>query len=101
LVSSVDCICKCLDDATLAVPDNSDFRLEDGWQYVMRWSIQNRLISSLAETKEMIFRRPSSRPLVDPPLPDNIERVAAFKLVEHEHAERAHCLCSQPTASFT
>jgi hypothetical protein len=82
LLYSVNRLCKYADRTTLVEPENSDFRLEDEFQHVERASVQNKLDLNLAKTTEMNFHRHSPRHFINPPLLDNIERVAAFQLRE-------------------
>jgi hypothetical protein len=51
LLSSVNCLCKYVDDTTLLVRENTEFCLEDEFKHVICWSIQNKLILNLAKIR--------------------------------------------------
>jgi hypothetical protein len=65
----------------LLIPQNTDVCLEDEFEHIVQWSVQNKLIINLTKTTEMVFHPPGPcRFTASPPLVD-IERVATFKLL--------------------
>jgi hypothetical protein len=73
-------LCKYADDTTLMVPENTDVRLEDEFQHILRLSVQNKLIINLTKTNEIVFHRPGPRRFIAPPPLVEVEHVATFKL---------------------
>jgi hypothetical protein len=73
-------LCKYADDTTLMVPQTTHVHLEDEFKHVVQWSAQNKLITNLTITKEIVFHCPGHRRFTAPPPLVDIERVATFQL---------------------
>jgi Reverse transcriptase (RNA-dependent DNA polymerase) len=80
LRSAVNFLCRYADDTTLMIPQNTNVCLEDEFNYVVQWSVQNKFIINMTKT-EMVFNHPGPCRFIAPsPLVD-IESVATFKLI--------------------
>ena len=61
--SAVKLLIKYANDTKLLVPENSDGELADEFRYVKQWADENKEIINQCKTKEIVFRRRSSRRL--------------------------------------
>ena len=80
-LSPYNSIIKYADDTSLLVPQHSSVSLEEEFTHLQNWSTANKLQINFDKTKEIVFRRPSTRFLITPhPLPQ-IEQVKVTKLL--------------------
>jgi len=97
-------MCKLADDTSLLVPSNSDVSLADEFNNVKKWALENRMITNMQKTKEIVFHRPSPRKFVYLVPVDSIEQVPSAKLLGvilheclrfDEHVRYITAICAQ------
>ena len=72
---------KCVDDASLLVPEQTDVEINEELNHVLKWAVDNKLTVNMAKTKELVFHRPNPTNIVPPTIMQEIERVLCAKLL--------------------
>ena len=80
-ISRVNLIFKYADDTNLLVPEHTDVQLQEEFQAIQKWAINNKMVINASKTKEIVFHRPNPRmEIVLSPLP-GIQQVTEIKLL--------------------
>ena len=80
-LSAVNLMCRYADDLSQLCPQHTDITLEEEYIHIKRCADCNKLIINTSKTKEIVFKRPSLRQYVLPPLITHIEQVDHVKLL--------------------
>lgn len=80
-LSSANILVKYADDTNLLVPSDSDTNLCDEFANIKCWADHNRMIINLSKTKEIVFRRPNPKLVINPVPLDQVEQVQCAKLL--------------------
>ena len=81
LISIINLLFKYADDTNLIVPENTNVCLLEEFDHMTEWARKNKMIINMLKTKEIVFRRPSPRLSIMPPLLNEIDQVAEIKLL--------------------
>ena len=76
---SANILVKYADDTNLLVPSDSDTNLCDEFANIRYWAEHNRMITNLSKTKEIVFRRPNPKLVINPVPLDQVEQVQCAK----------------------
>jgi hypothetical protein len=103
-LSAMNLFVKYADDTNLLVPADSDTDIADEFENLKRWSLANDMDINFAKTKEIVFRRPNPRSIVQPVPLAQVEQVRCAKLLGiflnqtiqfDEHINNVLKICSQ------
>jgi hypothetical protein len=79
-LSIINIIFKYADDTNLLVPEHTDVQLCDEYESIKIWAKRNKMLINDSKTKEIVFRRPNPRIIVDLPVLQAIEKIKYTKL---------------------
>ena len=80
-ICETNILCKYADDLSQLCPRHSPSDLVGEFSHIVRWAEANRLIINRYKTKEIVFRRPSLRHYIPPPI-IQIEQIEEAKVLE-------------------
>ena len=80
-ISDDNPLIKFADDISILNPENSDTELYLELDNVKNWANRNNMCTNLSKSKEIVFRRPSPYPIIQPPALCGIERITACKIL--------------------
>jgi len=69
------------DDTNLFVPAYSGVSLLSEFEHVEEWAADNKMITNISKTKELVFQRPRLKHFLAPSVVCGIEQVPSAKLL--------------------
>ena len=60
-LSQQNILIKYADNTNLVVPEHSDGQLDEEFCHIEKWAFKNKMIINKAQTKELVFRRSSTK----------------------------------------
>jgi len=80
-LSSVNLLCKFVDDTNLLVPAKSNIDIVQEFKHIKQWAMLNKMLINMSNTKEIVFRRPSIKHFFSPAPVSDVAQVSSAKLL--------------------